>query len=268
MLAVTNSSTGSPASDWQPALENHGVSSSAQLSGACILLAVMIESQSTTQSGARQDIELNHDRMEALKKELADAIQAAKDAADSGGFFGFLGDVFGSDIAQIAGAVAAVAATIATGGAAAPLLAIAIAEALQVAAKVGPELGLPKEVCIGLAIASVAVGFCSGVGAANAAGEIADTARTVSSVAKIVQGGATVIGGVGEGVAGYYRGQQLGHQADAVGIKGQSEDADMEIDDAIALLSRALRVQQQQTGTVTEIIDNNEAANTALCDRI
>src|SRR6202012_5170852 len=86
------------------------------LSGACALLALMLQSQSATQAGAKKNVQFNFEKMDELKKQLADAVQQAKNAADSSGFFGFLGSVFGSDVAEIAGAVAAVAAVVATGG--------------------------------------------------------------------------------------------------------------------------------------------------------
>jgi len=238
------------------------------LSGACALLAILVETQTTTQAGSRTDIELTHEKMEELRKQLADAIKAAKDAADSGGFFGFLGDIFGSDIAQIAGAVAAVAATIATGGAAAPLLLVVLAEALEVAAKVGAELGLAPELCVALSIASVGVGLCSGAGTAQALGTAADVGREVKLVATVVQGTASAAGGALHGVSSYYESEQLKRQADATGYQAGSDAASMDIDDAIARLSRALRTGQRETNTISEIITNNADANQALCDRI
>ena len=174
MQAVSNSTYGVV-----PGQGATAVDSTRDLGGACALLAVLLQSQHSTQCGAKTDIELGAQKLEALKQQLADAIQHANEAAEHSGFLGFLGDIFGSDIAQIAGAVAAIAATIGTAGAAAPLLLVAASEALQVAAKVGAELGLDPKLCAALAIASVAVGVCSGAGAGRAASELTQVARYV-----------------------------------------------------------------------------------------
>jgi hypothetical protein len=265
MLAVANNTALSPR--WESAPISSDCSTS-QLSGACALLAVLVHAQSTTQSAATTDIERGFAQLEELKKQLADSIQQAKDAADDAGFFGFLGDIFGSDIAQIAGAVAAVAATIATAGAASPLLLIAISEALQVAAKAGAELGLAPEICMALSIASVAVGFCSGVGAAQQTGKLADAARLISCGAKIIQGGATATGGALHYVAGHYQAKQLDAQADAAGYQAHDDATSLSLDDAFAQLQRALRNEDRETGTVSEILKNDAETNTSLCNRI
>lgn len=267
MLAVNSNEPALNA--WQSAHASEpAASGDVQLNGACALLAVLLESQTANQSASREEIDFNHTRQEELRAQMAEAVRAAQEAAESGGCFGFLGDVFGSDIGQIAGAVALLAATVATGGTAAALIAVAVAAALQVAAKVGPELGLPKEVCIGLALASVAVGFASGAGAAGATSQLANIARTVGTSAKVVEAGATILGGVCTGVAGYYHGQQLDHQAREVGLQGQSTSVDVDIDDAIAELSRSLSTQQKQISTATEMIDGNADANLAISQRI
>ena len=228
----------------------------------------MVQSQTTTETGSKNDVELDFKKMEELKKQLADAIQQAKDAADNSGFFGFLGDIFGTDIAQIAGAVAAVAAVVATGGAAAPLLAIAISEALQIAAKFGPELGLPPEACMALAITAVAVGFCGGGGGGQAIGTIANDAREVELVAKVVGGTATIEGAVLNYGAAQFKADSMHCQADSVMLNARSDATHLDIDDALDLLSRSLRVTQRETGTVSEIVKSNYDTNSAINSRI
>lgn len=240
---------------------------SGQLSGACALLALLVHAQTNSQDAARTDIELNAQKLDQLKQQLADAIQKAKDAAHDSGFFGFLGDVFGTDIAQIAGAVAAVAAVVATGGAAAPLIAIALSEALQVAAKYAPELGLPPEACLAIAVASVAVGFCAGNGG-QAAGTVANIGRDVEVVAKVTAGAATIQGAVFHYTAAQYEADNLRYQADTVGYDARSDTTNLDIDDALDLLSRALRIEQHETSTASEIARNNSDANTAISARI
>ena len=241
---------------------------SSQLSGACALLAVLVQAQSSAQSNAKGEIERGFAHLDELKKQLADTIRQAEEAANDSGFFGFLGDIFGSDIAQIAGAVAAIAATIATGGAAAPLLLIAISEALQVAAKVGAELGLDPKICMGLAIAAVAVGFCSGAGAGQAAGEVADVARSVSLGAKLTQGTATIAGGSLRIVSAHYQAKQLDYQADAAGYRAEDEATNLDLDDAFSLLQRALRTEQRETATVSELVQDDSETNARLCNRL
>lgn len=266
MPAVASSYTLS-VSSWQSASDSTA-SPNAQLSSACALLAVLLQAQTTSQTSSRTDVELNAQQLDALKQQLADAIQKAKDAADDSGFFGFLGDIFGSDIAQIAGAVASIAAIVVTGGAAAPLIAIALSEALQLAAKAGAELGFAPELCFALAVASVAVGFCGGSGGAQALGTLTSTARDVQLVAKITQGVGTIQGGILHYVAGQYHADCLNYQADATGISAQSEATNLDMDEALDLLARSLRTTQHQTGTVSEIIKNDSDANASICDRI
>jgi len=239
-----------------------------QLSGACALLSVLVQANRTTQSSAKGDIQHGFERLDELKKQLADSIRQAEEAANDSGFFGFLGDIFGNDIAQIAGAVASIAATIATGGAAAPLLLIAIAEALQVAAKVGAELGLDPKICMGIAVVAVAVGFCSGAGAGQAAGEMADVARAVSLGAKVTQGAATIAAGSLHLVSAHYQVKQLNYQADAASARAEDDDAELALDDAFSLLERALRSDQREINTVSQIIQGDSESNSNLCHRI
>jgi len=265
MLAVA--SNVSSAGAWQSAACPNE-SFQTNLSGACALLSILVQTQSVSQAGAKTDIELGAQKLEELKKQLADAIHHAEEAADQSGFFGFLGDIFGSDIAQIAGAVASIAATVATGGAAAPLLLITLSAALQAGAKLGAELGLAPELCVALSLASVAVGLCSGVGSVQAAGALADGARKVELVANVVQGGATATGGVLHGISGKYHAQQLDRQADATRYQAEHGAVDLTLQDSFALLQNALRTQQRETSTVSAIIQNNSDANSALSNRI
>lgn len=262
MLAIGKSSANPP----DPFPVAPGSSSpEAQLSGACALLAILVHTQSANQSASKADIESGFQKLSDLKKQLADAVQHAKDASEHTGFFGFLGDIFGSDIAQIAGAVAGIAAVVASGGAAAPLLAIALAEALQVGAKVGAELGLDPKICLVISLASVAVGFCTGSGTGKA---VSDLAHGIEVGAKVAQSGATIAGGALHGVAGYYHGQQLNYQADAAGYQGRTDATSLSIDDAIARLERALRTEQSETNTVSEIAKNDADTKMTLSERI
>jgi hypothetical protein len=242
--------------------------STPQLSDACALLALMVRSQSTSQTASREDVQIDFKKMQELKQQLAEAIQAAKDAADHSGFFGFLSSVFGSDIAQIAGAVAAIAAVVATGGAAAPLVLMAVSVALEEGAKIGAQLGLDPKICMALSLASAAVGLCSGAGTAQSASALAGTARDVELAANITKGAANATGSALGFVAGHYHADQLEHQADAVGYQAQNDVTSMDLDDAIALLQQSMHTQERETSTTSAIIQNNSEANSSLSDRI
>lgn len=265
---LTAATSGALAADPWPSASSSTESSLENLSGACALLAILVQTQCASQNGSKTDIDLSAKKMEELKQQLADAIQHAKEASEHSGFLGFLGDIFGSDIAKIAGAVAAVAALVATGGAAAPLLLIAIAEALQVGAKVGAELGLDPKICMAVSLAGVAVGVCSGVGSAEAAGALANAARDVEVGAKIAESSSTIAGGALHGASGYYHGQQLAYQADVAGFQGDQAATSLTLDDAYARLERALRSEQRASLIVSDIVKNDADTNTALSNRI
>jgi hypothetical protein len=242
--------------------------SAPQLSDACALLALMVRSQSTSQTASREDVQIDFKKMQELRQQLAEAIQAAKDAADHSGFFGFLSSVFGSDIAQIAGAVAAIAAVVATGGAAGPLILMAVSVALEEGAKLGAKLGLDPKICMAISLCSAAVGLCSGTGTAQATSTLANTAHDVGLAANIVKGAASATGSTLGFVSAHYQATQLGYQADAVGYQAQDDATSMQLDDAISLLQQSLRTEQRETATTSAIIQNNASTNSSLSDRI
>jgi hypothetical protein len=239
-----------------------------ELIDTCALLALMVRSQCASQAGSKTDVELDFKKMQELKQQLADAVQKAKEAAEHSGFFGFLGKVFGGDIAQIAGAVAAVAAVVATGGAAAPLILMTLSVALEEGAQLGEKLGLDPKVCMAIGIAGAALGICSGAGTAQATSTLASVSRDVELGANVVGAAATGTGGALCYVSERYHGRQLGFQADATGYHAQNEAASIDLDSAIALLQRSLHTEQRETSTVSAVMHNNSQANSALSDRI
>jgi len=265
MLSAT---TASGPLDSGQGVELATASASVHLSETCALLALMVCSQSATQAASKTDVEMDAKKMEELKQQLAEAIQKAKEAADNSGFFGFLSDVFGSDIAQIAGAVAAIAAVVATGGAAAPLLLVAVSVALEEGAKIGTKLGLDPKICMAISLAAAAVGVCSGAGSVQATSSLASVAHGVEMGASITQGAAGAAGGALGYVSGHYQAKQLGYQADAASYQAQNEVASLDFDAAIALLQQSLHTEQRETSTASAIIQNNSRTNTALSDRI
>jgi hypothetical protein len=228
----------------------------------------MVQSQSTTQASSKNDAELDFKKMEELKKQLEDAIQQAKDAASHSGFFGFLSDIFGGDVAAVAGAIAAVAAVVATGGAAGPLVLIALAEGLQATAQLGPKLGIDPKICMALGLASAAVGICTGAGSAQAFGEVADVARGVELGAHVAQSTSTATGGALHFVSAHYQARSLDYQADATGYQAANDTTSLDLDAALDMLQRALKTEQRETATVSAITQDNSNTNTALSNRI
>ena len=239
-----------------------------QLSETCALLALMVRSQCASQAGSKTDVELDFKKMQELKQQLADAIQKAKEAADHSGFFGFLSNVFGSDITQIAGAVAGIAAIVATGGAAAPLVLMAVSLALEEGAQLGVKLGLDPKMCAAIGIVGAALAVCTGAGTAQAAGTLASVGRDVELGANVVGGAATGAGAALGYVSERYHGKELGFQANATGYQAQDEATNMDFDSAIALLQQSLQTEQRETSTVSAIVQNNSQTNSALSNRI
>jgi len=265
MLSAT--STLPPTDPWQSA-SSASDASAPHLSAGCLLLALMVQSQTTKQQSSKTDVELDFNKLKELKKQLADALQQAKDAADHSGFLGFLGDIFGGEVAEIAGAVAAVAAVVATGGAAGPVILLALAEGLQVAAKLGPELGLDPKICTALGLASTAIGLFTGTGEAQAAGALAKDAKYIELIANIAKGGATATGGVLHGISGHYKAKELDFQADAASYRAANDVTTLDFNGALDLLQRALKTEQREIGTISAVTQNNADTNIALTNRI
>ncbi|MEP7053004.1 MAG: hypothetical protein ABJB12_21750 [Pseudomonadota bacterium] len=265
MLSATTTSP--PTDPWQSA-SCASAASQPNLSAACLLLALMVQSQTTTQASSKTDVELDFNKLQELKKQLADAIQQAKDAADHSGFLGFLGDIFGSDIAEIAGAIAAVAAVVATGGAAGPILLVALAEGLEAASRFGPELGIDPKICMALGLASAAIGLCTGAGEVKAASALASGARDVQVTANVSKALATGTGGVLHGVASHYKAKELDFQADATKYRAANDVTTLDFNAALDLLQRALKTEQRETATVSAITQNNADTSVALANRI
>ncbi|HEY2410237.1 MAG TPA: hypothetical protein VGI10_29735 [Polyangiaceae bacterium] len=238
-----------------------------QFDAECALLAMLVLNQSSTQRAARQDVQIDYQKLDELKAQLAAAAQQAQQASDDSGFWGFISDVFGSDVAEVAGAVAAAAAVVATGGAATPLLLVVMSTALETGAKVGAELGLDPKICMAIAIAGAAIGLCAGNGAGEL-GKAAKAAQTVERVATTVQGSSIVVSGATGYVSGQYAADAADRQADAAWINGQQNAANLDIDDAIATLERALRAQDSMTGTVAQIQQDTARANSVLVGNV
>jgi len=261
--ATTNVGAATPWQSVAPETNDAG-----SLSETCALLALMVKSQTSSQAASKTDVELDFKKLEELKQQLAEALQKAKEAADHHGFFGFLSSVFGSDVAQIAGAVAALAAVVATGGAAAPLILMAVSVALEEGAKVGAKLGLDPKICMAISLCSAAIGLCSGGGSAQAASTVTTVAKDVKLGANLVKDAALASGSALSAVAEHYHAAELRYQADATGYRAKDAATNWELDDAIALLQQALCTEQRETTTVSAIIRSNGDTNVGLSNRI
>jgi len=260
------SATLSPTNHWASP-EVSAPSEDSHLSDVCALLALMVTSQTANQTGSRNDIEIDAKHLDQLKQQMADAVRQAQEAQHKSGLFGFLSNVFGKDIAEIAGAVAAAAAVVATGGAAAPLVLLALSSALEVGAKVGQELGLDPKICLGMSLAGAALGLCAG-GSGQAVGTIASAARGVKASATAVEGGATVAGGALGAASGHEHAQSLHHQADATAFQMRTDSTNVDIDDALQMLADSLRSEQHETGIVSAILKDQADANNTLSERV
>jgi len=118
-----------------------------------------------------------------------------------------------------------------------------------------------------LSLASVAVGLCT-PGGVQAVGKLADVARGVELGAKLTQGAATVAGGSLHYVSAQYHATDLHYQADVALCNGHEDTTNLDFDDAVSRLQRALRAAQHETNTVSQIVQDDSDTNTALSDRI
>lgn len=257
------------------------------------LLALMVYSQVVQSESAQTSVELNQSQVDELRKQVREALEAAKENDDKSGFWGDIGDVLGGDIATLAGLVAMAAATAATGGAAAIALA-AVAIGCSLASKYGEELGIPPKValCIGLVAAGAAIaagnvgsaaqvgnaasagasagaagasaGASAGSAAANAgtsAARLAAVAKDVAYYAKIAQPIATGSGAVANVASGYYASEALDDQANAHAADKRSDVVSMDIDEAVKVLGQTIERQLSLCESGNQIFVANQNAD-------
>jgi hypothetical protein len=239
----------------------------AEISGAALrpeerLLALVVFSQLTQMDSAKVSVNMSFEELARLRQEVKEAVDKAKEAQHHSGFWGAISSVFGGDIGAIASAVAAVAAVVATGGAAAAVVA-AVASAVSIAGQHAKELGIPPEVAMGIAIAAAGAALCCGN--AGSLFHVSDTVRKVAMDAKIVagiaSGAANVAAGGASIVKGSYDADAKNAQADARAADGQQDLANMDIDDAIKLLSDVMDKQLVAFDTCNEGNSMNHRAS-------
>lgn len=228
-------------------------------------LALVVFSQVSQIDAAKLTINLSYDELAQLRQEARDALEQARQAQQSSGFWGALGDFLGSDVGAIASAVAAMAAVVATGGAAAAVIG-AVAAAASLAAQHAEELGIPPEIAMGIAIAAAAVSLCCGN-----AGALFKVKDAVKVAACQVQVAATVVGGVALGGSGgariaaaSYAQDAQSARADARFASGQQLLQDASIDDALELFARAMDDKTFALDQVSQGLRNQQNAESIV----
>lgn len=272
-----------------------------QMAGAPELrmLVVMVQNQLMQGEVAKSEIDLSAEELKDLREQVRAALEEARNAEEDSGFFGFIGDLLGEDLATLAQVVAVAAAAIVTAGTAALVLA-SIAIACTLASKYGKELGLPPGVAMGLGIAAavsmVAAGNVGGVagattaasaapgaalGASVSSGGIAAAAtaaskvttlttwaRDVGFVAGIVAPAASGAGAAAHVVSGYYGADAVEHDADAREAQSRKKLVDMDIDQALEVFERTVDRQLSVLSQAQQVLEANQRSNQLLIERL
>ena len=76
-------------------LQSCGASPEAQL------LALMVYSQLAQRESAETTVQLNQHQLEELRRQVKEALEAAKEAGEDSGFWGSIGDALGGDVAAL-----------------------------------------------------------------------------------------------------------------------------------------------------------------------
>jgi hypothetical protein len=190
-------------------------------------------------------------------------MERAEQANESGGFWGDVSRVLGSDIASIAGVVGALALAVATGGAGLPAVLALVAAGLTVGSKVGTELGLDPKVTLALGGAGGLLGFLAG----NAAGA-GNAWTTLAQVAGAVQGGATGAGGGAAVAEGHFRAEAADQRAEATAARGRQEDAWLRLDIAIDMIDRACRDVSRAGERTSDVVKTENDGTAAVISRM
>lgn len=228
-----------------------------------LALLLMMAKNKETQSGlAKQNVDQAFERLSELRDQIQEAIERAREAEESSGFWNDIAGAFGGDIATVAGIVAAVALTLSTAGVGAVALA-GIAAACLATAKVGQELGWDPKVVAAIQI----LGSVASIAAGNPE-SVNNVLGTVHSIAKFTQAGATTVGGGATVVAGQYEAKAIEARADAEYHNGERDLAYDDIDDLITVLERLSKGQRFATETTMNIQAEKAQTNQTILARI
>jgi hypothetical protein len=227
---------------------------------------------------AANDIEGNKVKQEAVRYQARKALAAALEEQKDAGMFGELGGKLGT-VGKVAAVVGAVALVVGTGGAAAPVVVLAIAGAtLSTAAVVQSETrflqkcGVDDKTAFWLELGFAGGGaICSGgAGALAACGTAANAAQTATSLqkgAQMVGAGAALVGGAA-GTASAYAGLRAGlcnadaeeHLADAAKERAAEERLERMVKHLLAALTDSEKSDERALGHLRGAIEAKSSA--------
>lgn len=255
----------SPMPVWQqPAGESGAVAPAlAGLPPELLLLATMMRSQNAQTSHAKLSVNDAFERLEALRDQIEEAMERAREAQESGGWFGDVADLFGGDIATIAGVIASAALVVGSGGAGAAVLVATLAIGLTAGAKVGEELGLDPKIVLALQLAGAALGL--------AGGDVCQAGQlwgTVHTGAKVAQGSAVAIAGGATIVAGQHRGDAADLRAEAAFGRVNEQLQQQLADDQIAELEKLAQRWRFLTQAASSVTEQSNDVSSSVVMRI
>lgn len=225
------------------------------LSMSAGVMALLAECHSAQSAQAKQDIEINSDKLERLRAEVQRAIEEAKEAEADAGFWEGIADFFSGDVAKLAQAVAAAAAIAVSGGAATPFVVAAIACAG--AAELGKAAGLDDRICLGLSLASAALGLCAGGAGAGTVSRLGAAATTAGAGAQVVGGGASI-------AAGEYRADVLRANARSQHTEAQRTQVELMIEQIIDRLQQLERKEGRSGSIGSQIVQDTHHGRDAV----
>ncbi len=163
--------------------------------------------------------------------------------------------------------IAAAVASVASGnvGGAANALGGAAASGGAVASGGAAVSGGAAAASMASSAGSVASSGAAALGAAAAqANQLTQLAQQVQLYAHLVSAAASGAGGVAHGVAGYYQGEAIDHDADAQAARAQQTLCSIDIDQAIDLFERTVDRQLDATKQTSETLGANEHSKQAI----
>lgn len=178
------------------------------------MYALMAQNRRLGMRQAVHDVKGNRIQQDAIRYQAREALERAREEQEDAGVFGKLGSKLGT-VGQIAAVVGAAALIVGTGGAAAPVVILAIAgAAMSTAAFVQSETQFMQEmgmddktafwVQIGLAGGGAVCSGGAGIAAAGGtAASAAQAATTIQKASRVVGAAASIVHGVAGGTSAY-----------------------------------------------------------------
>ena len=235
----------------------------ADLPPELLLLAAMVEHKQTQSNAAKDNVAANHERLVELRDRIAEAMERAREAQENAGLWGDISNVFGGDIATIAGVVASAALVVGTGGAGAAVVVAALAVGFTAGGEIAEECGADPKVVMAFKLAGAAVGLLGG----NAA-QAGALWGTIHTAAKVTEGGAIAAGGGGHIVEGQYQGDARAEQGQATYFRRSEQLESQLADEEIARIEKLFEQMRFLMRTGTAISANNQATDQSVIRRI